>query len=94
MSATESLTYEEACEAHSWRVPERYNIAAEVCDSQPADRTAMVFEDFRGTEREVSWAEQRSLADRAARAGRATAGPGAPGPDARADRQVRQPRPR
>ena len=36
MSATESLTYEEACEAHRWRVPERYNIAAEVCDSQPA----------------------------------------------------------
>ena len=38
MSATESLTYEEACEAHRWRVPERYNIAADVCDSQPRDR--------------------------------------------------------
>jgi acetyl-CoA synthetase len=66
MSATESLTYEEACEAHRWRVPDRYNIAADVCDGQPADRTAMVFEDFRGNQREVSWAEQRSLADRAA----------------------------
>ena len=66
MSATESLTYDEAREAHRWRVPERYNIAAEVCDSQPGDRTAMVFEDFRGNQREVTWAEQRSLANRAA----------------------------
>ncbi|MGA6949245.1 MAG: AMP-binding protein, partial [Solirubrobacterales bacterium] len=66
MSATKSLTYEEACEAHRWRVPDRYNIAADVCDGQPPDRTAMIFEDFRGNQREVSWAEQRSLADRAA----------------------------
>src|SRR4051794_22800549 len=66
MGGTESLTYDEACEAHRWQVPERYNIAAEVCDSQPGARTAMVFEDFRGNEREVSWAEQRSLANRAA----------------------------
>ena len=66
MSATESLTYDEAREAHRWQVPERYNIAADVCDSQPGDRTAMVFEDFRGNQREVTWAEQRSLANRAA----------------------------
>src|SRR4051794_29887206 len=66
MSATESLTYEQACEAHRWRVPERYNIAADVCDRQPAEKTAMLFEDFRGNQREVSWAEQRSLANRAA----------------------------
>jgi acetyl-CoA synthetase len=66
MSATESLTYEQACEAHEWRVPERYNIAADVCDRQPGERTAMVFEDFRGSEREVSWAEQQGLANRAA----------------------------
>ncbi|MFL6153846.1 MAG: AMP-binding protein, partial [Ornithinibacter sp.] len=66
MSATESLTYEQACEAHRWRVPERYNIAADVCDRQPGEKTAMLFEDFRGNQREVSWAEQRSLANRAA----------------------------
>src|SRR4051795_8885917 len=66
MSATESLTYEQACEAHRWRVPERYNIAADVCDRQPGGKTAMLFEDFRGNQREVSWAEQRSLANRAA----------------------------
>ncbi len=66
ITATESLTYEQACEAHEWRVPERYNIAADVCDRQPGQKTAMLFEDFRGNEREVTWAEQRSLADRAA----------------------------
>jgi len=59
-------SYDEAVSSHSWHVPERYNIAAEVCDSQPADRTAMVFEDFRGNERELSWAEMQSLANRAA----------------------------
>src|SRR4051812_11419023 len=66
MSATESLTYEQACEAHRWRVPQRYNIAADVCDRQPGEKTALLFEDFRGNQREVSWAEQRSLANRAA----------------------------
>ena len=66
MSATESLTYEAACEAHRWQVPERYNIAADVCDRQPGEKTAMIFEDFRGNQRKVSWAEQRSLANRAA----------------------------
>ncbi len=60
------MDYGEACSKHSWNVPERYNIAADVCDRQPGDRTAMVFEDFRGNQREVSWAEQRSLANRAA----------------------------
>src|SRR5262249_38772323 len=59
-------TYETARESHRWQVPERYNIAADICDSQPRDRTAMVFEDFRGNHREVSWAEQQSLANRGA----------------------------
>ena len=65
-TAGEVGSYEEACTQHRWEVPRRYNIAADVCDRQPADKTAMVFEDFRGTERTVSWAEQRSLANRAA----------------------------
>src|SRR5919109_4271514 len=59
-------SYEEARDTHRWQVPERYNIAAEICDSQPAGKTAMVFEDFRGLQRTVSWGEQRSLANRAA----------------------------
>ena len=69
MTSTTSVattSYEQACAEHRWRVPERYNIAADVCDKHPASKLAMVFEDFRGNRRDVSWGEQRSLADRAA----------------------------
>jgi acetyl-CoA synthetase len=59
-------SYEEACARHRWQVPERYNIAAEVCDAQPGGKTAIVFEDHRGDQRTVSWEEERSLANRAA----------------------------
>jgi acetyl-CoA synthetase len=59
-------SYEEAVAAHQWRVPERYNIAADVCDKHPASKPAMVFQDFRGNQREVSWGEQRALANQAA----------------------------
>jgi acetyl-CoA synthetase len=58
--------YERACRQHRWNVPSRYNIAADVCDKHPAEKPAMVFEDFRGDQREVSWGEQRALANRAA----------------------------
>jgi acetyl-CoA synthetase len=63
---TRATSYEEACAAHEWRVPERYNIAADVCDKHPPDKRAMVFEDYRGTERQVTWGELQSLANRAA----------------------------
>ncbi|HEY7150050.1 MAG TPA: AMP-binding protein, partial [Solirubrobacterales bacterium] len=59
-------SYEEACAAHGWEVPPRYNIAADVCDKHRPDKPAMLFEDFRGTERQVSWGELQSLAARAA----------------------------
>src|SRR5919201_1221123 len=59
-------SYEQACATHRWDVPERYNIAADVCDKHPRDKLAMVFEDFRGTERQVTWGELQSLAGRAA----------------------------
>ena len=58
--------YEELRAAHEWRVSERYNIAADVCDKHPGDKLAMVFEDFRGSERRVTWREMQSLANRAA----------------------------
>jgi acetyl-CoA synthetase len=47
-------------------VPDRYNIAHDVCDKHPADNLAMVWEDFRGNQREVRWGELQSLANRAA----------------------------
>ncbi len=60
------MTYEEAVAAHRWNVPERYNIAADVCDKHPRDKPAMVWEDFRGEQREVAWGELQSLSNRAA----------------------------
>jgi acetyl-CoA synthetase len=60
------MSHEEACAAHEWRVPERYNIAADVCDKHADAKPAMVFEDFRGDRRDVTWGEQRRLANQAA----------------------------
>src|SRR5213595_1396435 len=58
--------YDEARAGHRWRVPERYHIAADVCDKHPREKPAMVWEDFRGTQRDVKWGELQSLAARAA----------------------------
>ena len=63
---TQITSYEEARASHEWRVPERYNIAADVCDKHPRDKLAMVWEDFRGDQRRVSWGELQSLSARAA----------------------------
>jgi acetyl-CoA synthetase len=60
------MTYEEAVAAHEWRVPEQYNIAADVCDKHPRDKLAMVHEHFGGTVREVQWGELQDLANQAA----------------------------
>src|SRR3954454_10665659 len=49
--------YEEVCAAHSWVVPERYNIALDVCDKHPREKLAMIFESHTGEQREVSWGE-------------------------------------
>jgi acetyl-CoA synthetase len=57
-------SYEEACAAHRWDVPERYNIAADICDKHPREKLAMIHEHFDGTVRELSWGELRDLANR------------------------------
>jgi len=59
-------SYEEACAAHRWRIPERYNIARDVCDKHPREKLAMVWEDWRGNERRVAWGELQDLSNRAA----------------------------
>src|SRR5215213_5115645 len=58
------MTYEEAVANHRWNVPARYNIARDVCDKHPPDKLAMVWEDFRGNEREVRWGELQELSNR------------------------------
>ena len=49
---------------HSWEVPERYNIARDVCDKHEPDRLAMVWENGRGLERRVSFGELQALSNR------------------------------
>jgi acetyl-CoA synthetase len=60
------MTYEDAVAKHEWHVPDRYNIAADVCDKHPRDKLAMVHEHFDGTVREVKWGELQDLANQAA----------------------------
>src|SRR4051794_35981551 len=58
------MTYEEAVANHRWNVPARYNIARDVCDKHPPDKLAMIWEDYRGNEREVRWGELQELSNR------------------------------
>jgi acetyl-CoA synthetase len=61
-TAPAPTSYEEACAGHRWSVPARYNIATDVCDKHPRDKLAMVWEDWRGGHRELSWGELQDLA--------------------------------
>jgi acetyl-CoA synthetase len=63
-AATDNPTYEQLVATHEWHVPERYNIAADVCDKHPDGKLAMVHESPDGTVREVTWGELRGLANR------------------------------
>jgi acetyl-CoA synthetase len=66
MSTTTISSYEQACAEHQWHVPERYNIAADVCDKHPRDKLGMIHEDFTGRVREVRWGEIQDNACRLA----------------------------
>ncbi len=57
-------SYEQACAEHGWDVPQRYNIAADVCDRHPRDKPAMVHEDFHGAVRRLSWGELQDASNR------------------------------
>jgi acetyl-CoA synthetase len=65
MSSTPTISsYDEARADHKWEVPERYNIAADICDSHPRDKLAMIHEDFQGNVRRVDWGELQDLSNR------------------------------
>ena len=49
-------------------MPERFNIAPEVCDKHPRDKLAMIHEHFEGDVREITWGELQDLAGQAANA--------------------------
>ena len=56
--------YDEMVEQHRWEVPARYNIARDVCDKHDRDRLAMIWEDWRGNERRVSFGELQDLSNK------------------------------
>ena len=58
--------YEEICAGHVWRVPDRYNIAADCCDKHPRDKLAMVHERFDGRLRTLNWGDLQDMSNRAA----------------------------
>src|SRR3954449_5291890 len=57
-------SYEEMRDQHRWDVPERYNIALDVCDKHGRDRLAMIWEDWRGNERKVAFGELQDLSNK------------------------------
>ena len=57
-------SYDEAVANHRWEVPERYNIAADVCDRHPREKLAMIHEDVHGNVRRVQWGELQDAANR------------------------------
>ncbi len=58
--------YERLRSEHRWMVPERHNIAAEICDRQHPDALAMVHERHDGVVRALHWGDIQALANRAA----------------------------
>jgi acetyl-CoA synthetase len=65
-SARETHVYEQLRREHRWEVPERYNIAADVCDRQSPHALAMIHERYDGAMRELHWGELQALANQAA----------------------------
>src|SRR3954454_19718467 len=58
--------YDQMRQQHRWDVPERYNIATDVCDKHDDDRLAMVWEDWQGKERRGSFGELQDTPRRVA----------------------------
>src|ERR671938_182652 len=57
-------SYDEMRSRHRWEVLDRYNIAGDVCDKHERDRLAMVWEDWQGNERRVSFGELQDLSNK------------------------------
>ncbi|HVM12939.1 MAG TPA: AMP-binding protein [Egibacteraceae bacterium] len=58
--------YEEMVAEFRWEVPERYNLAADTVDKHPDSTLAMVWENWEGSRRDVTFGEVRDTANRIA----------------------------
>src|SRR6185369_2558238 len=68
---TPGRTYEETSAAFRWRIPQRYNIGADVCDRHAAERpdaVALIFENEDGTVERLSFRDLRARTNRLANA--------------------------
>jgi acetyl-CoA synthetase len=58
--------YDEMVRSFRWEVPARYNIASDVLDKHDPGRPAMLWEDWQGNERRLTFGDMQSLTNRAA----------------------------
>ena len=58
--------YEDEVARHVWDVPDRYNIAYDVCDNHPRDKPALIWERYDGARRDLTFGELQDLANQAA----------------------------
>ena len=63
--------YDEMRRSFRWDVPERYNIATDVLDKHDPARLAMLWEDWQGNERKLTFGDMQALTNRTANALRA-----------------------
>ncbi|AFM22965.1 acyl-CoA synthetase [Desulfomonile tiedjei] len=62
--------YERTYESFQWRIPDRYNIAVDICDkwADRPDRTALIYEDTAGSVRAFTFRELKGFSDKLANA--------------------------
>jgi acetyl-CoA synthetase len=59
-------SYAEMIEGFRWEVPDSYNIAADTVDKHEPDRLAMLWEDWRGNERRLTFGDFQDMSSRIA----------------------------
>jgi acetyl-CoA synthetase len=59
-------TYEAMTESFSWDVPNRYNLAVDTVDKHDSNRLAMLFEDYEGNERKITFGDVQEMSNRIA----------------------------
>jgi acetyl-CoA synthetase len=59
-------TYDEVYNNFRWEIPDRYNIAREVCDRHDANRLALIFDDDRGNVLRFTFGDIRKLSSKLA----------------------------
>ena len=59
-------TYEEMVSSFKWEVPAGYNIAADTVDKHDPNKLAMLWEDWQGNERKLTFGDMRDMSNRIA----------------------------